>query len=131
MASELTNVGNKAIQDTQSYTTWMLGQEYDSFRKIMFNTTLSFKVMGHLSRDAGQFVSINVVNSEELAALFGKLWQIYGITHVWQGNSYVNEIQCFRTVKLASDSLKKLNYHTLTPVAEKLNAKMEKTQTKK
>lgn len=94
----------------------MQGQEYEYFRKLILNTTFSFKVAGHLTRDAGQFVSINVVNNNQLSTLFGKLWQIFQITHVWESNVYINEIKCFRTIKLASDSFKRLTY--TTPIKE-------------
>ena len=53
---------------------------------------------GHLSRDCGQFLNLNV-SDPTLKGQFQGLWAIYSCAHVFEGTSYTNELVCYRTVR--------------------------------
>lgn len=75
---------------------------YDVFRDLeLGSNNLQFTTFGELSRDAGQFIYLNVKNQNLYSELFG-LWNIYRCAHIWEGQTYTNDIVCYRTINQKS-----------------------------
>lgn len=66
-----------------TYSNYMHGIQYETFKKLYLTTNISFNIRGDLSRAAGQFLNIKS-ESHGIVKQFGNLWQIYRCIHRWQ-----------------------------------------------
>lgn len=81
-----------------SYPNFEQSKMYDVFRDLeLGSNNLQFTIFGELSRDAGQYILLNVQNQNLKSNIFG-LWNIYRCAHIWAGHTYTNDIVCYRTI---------------------------------
>lgn len=73
----------KNYEYLHTYSNYMHGIQYETFKKLYLTTNISFNIRGDLSRAAGQFLYIKS-ESHGIVKQFGKLWQIYRCIHRWQ-----------------------------------------------
>ena len=89
------------VEDTSnlivSYPNFNQHNMYDILRNLeVGSNTIQFIMYGFLSRDAGQFISINA-GLDDAKSTFNGLWTIYSCRHIWDSKTYTNDIVCFRT----------------------------------
>ena len=60
---------------------------------------------GCLTRDCGQFISIDTNQNNKISRQFNNLWQIYLCAHIWENKTYYNDLICFRTSLLKESQL--------------------------
>ena len=73
----------KNYEYLHTYSNYMHGIQYETFKKLYLTTNIGFNIRGDLSRAAGQFLNITS-ESHGIVKQFGKLWQIYRCIHRWQ-----------------------------------------------
>ena len=72
---------------------------YSIFRDLELRTkNISFFIFGNLSRDVGQLININV-EKDSLKPYLGGPWYIYSCVHIWEDDTYMNDITCYRTIQ--------------------------------
>jgi hypothetical protein len=82
----------------KNYSNYHFDDLYKEFRNLELCTNnIKFEIYGDLSRDAGQFLTLNVGNIN-LKPMLNSVWQIYSCRHVWDGKVYTNELVAFRTM---------------------------------
>lgn len=70
---------------------------YNNLRNVQIGMNcIKFKTIGHLTRDAGQYVLIDCSDDSEMKR-FGGLWNIHTCRHLFKNDLYINEYICYRT----------------------------------
>ena len=70
---------------------------YLFLRELQLGTnSITFDVVGNLTRDAGQYCNLNCSNEAQISRYQG-LWNIYSCEHRWSGKVYTNQLVCYRT----------------------------------
>ena len=80
---------------------------YLFLRELQLGTnTITFNVLGNVTRDAGQYVNLACSNEAQIPKYEG-LWHIYSCEHRWEGKMYTNELVCYRTFQIIPLETKK------------------------
>lgn len=73
---------------------------YQKYKDLDLGTNnIRFKVAGNILRDTGQFINIHCQNIN-YNNIFGGIWQVYSVLHIFCDGDYTNDIIGYRTYNL-------------------------------